>query len=83
MTRRKLVAASFVFTLFGALAVLPPVVLLFRFDARPFGVPVETVYVFALWMVLVAVAWRFSRLLPDDTPPPPGREKGRETGRRP
>lgn len=69
MTRRKLAAAALFFTVFGALAYLPPLVLLFRYDLRVFGVPVETVYVFALWFVLVVGARWFSRVLPDDRPP--------------
>lgn len=70
MTRRKLVSASLFFTVFGVIAMLPPLVLLFRFDARVFGVPVETVYIFVLWGLLVAGARWFSRILPDDRPPP-------------
>ena len=66
MTRRKLAAAALFFTVFGALAYLPPLVLLFRYDVRLFGVPVETVYVFALWIALVFGARWFSRVLPDD-----------------
>lgn len=69
MIRRKLVAAALFFTAFGAIAYLPPVVLLFRLDIRVMGVPVETVYVFTLWTVLVIGACWFSRVLPDDRPP--------------
>ena len=69
MTRRKLVAAALFFTVFGALGYLPPLIILFRYDLRVFGVPVETVYVFALWFVLVVGARWFSRVLPDDRPP--------------
>lgn len=79
MTRRKLVAAALFFAVFGALAYLPPLVILFRYDLRVFGVPVETVYVFALWFVLVVGARWFSRVLPDDRPPeemPPRRQPG-------
>lgn len=70
MTRRKLVAAALFFTVAGALAILPPLVLLFRFDARILGVPVETVYIFTVWIVLVAGARWFSRVLPRDEPTP-------------
>lgn len=79
MTRRKLIAAALFFTVFGALAYLPPLVILLRYDLRVFGVPVETVYVFALWFVLVVGARWFSRVLPDDRPPqetPPRRPAG-------
>ena len=68
MTRRKLVSSALFFTLFGVFAFLPPLILLFRFDARIGGVPVETVYVFVLWALLVAGARWFSRTLPDDPP---------------
>ena len=68
MTRRKLVAAAFFFALFGVLAFLPPLILLFRFDQRIAGVPIETVYVFVLWGLLVVGAAWFSAMLPDDLP---------------
>ena len=74
MTRRKIIAASLFFTLFGALALMPPLVLLAGFDGRVLGVPVETVYVFALWFAMVVGARWFSRTLPDDRPPP-GRQR--------
>lgn len=70
MTRRKLIAAALFLTAFGAFAYLPPLVLLFRLDIRIMGVPIETVYVFVLWTALVAGACLFSRVLPDDRPPP-------------
>lgn len=69
MIRRKLVAASLFFTVFGALAYLPPLILLLRYDVRVFGVPVETVYVFVLWIALVVGARWFSSVLPDDRSP--------------
>lgn len=68
MTRRKLISAALFFTVFGALAFLPPLVLLFRFDARVAGVPIETVYIFVLWALLVVGTRWFSRVLPDDSP---------------
>jgi len=71
VTRRKIIGAAFFFALFGAMALMPPLVLLFRSSARPFGVPLETVYVFVLWIVLVAGAFWLSRSLPEDDPPKP------------
>lgn len=68
MIRRKLVAAALFFTLAGVLAFLPPLVLLFRADARVMGVPVEVVYIFIAWAALVVGARWFSRVLPDDAP---------------
>jgi membrane protein implicated in regulation of membrane protease activity len=74
MTRRKIIAASLFFTMFGALALMPPLVLLARFDRLVLGVPVETVYVFVLWLAMVVGARWFGRVLPDDRPPP-GRQR--------
>jgi hypothetical protein len=68
MTRRKLVSSALFFTIFGVLAFMPPLILLFRFDARIAGIPVETVYVFVLWAILVIGARWFSRALPEDLP---------------
>ena len=68
MTRRKLVSAALFFTLFGVIALLPPLVLLFRFDATLAGIPVETVYIFVLWALLVAGACWLSRVMPGDEP---------------
>ncbi len=68
MTRRKIISASLFFTVFGVIALLPPLVLLVRFDARVFGVPIETIYVFVLWGLLVAGACWFSRILPGEEP---------------
>jgi hypothetical protein len=76
MTRRKLVAAAFFFAMFGVIAFLPPLVLLFRFDARLFGIPAETVYIFVLWALLLVGARWFSTVLPDDTPEPGKRTDG-------
>jgi len=64
--RRKLIGASLFFTVFGAIALLPPLVLLFRLDVRIFGAPIEAVYVFVLWAVLIAGGRWFSRALPPD-----------------
>lgn len=64
MIRRKIIGAAFFFTLFGAMALLPPLILLFRLDVRILGVPIETIYVFISWALLVAGARWFSRVLP-------------------
>ncbi len=68
MTRRKRIGASLFFTLFGAMAILPPLVLLFRFDGVLLGVPVETVFLFGLWFVLIGGAAWFGHTLPRDEP---------------
>jgi hypothetical protein len=78
MSGRKRVAAALFLTLFGAFAYLPPLVLLLRVDVRIMGVPAETVYVFALWLALVVGARWFSRVLPDDRPPPERKPEARQ-----
>lgn len=76
MTRRKIIGASLFFTLFGAMAILPPLILLFRFDALIFGLPVETVFIFCLWMLLIIGAAWFGHVLPRDEPAPsPGEDR--------
>lgn len=68
MIRRKLIAAALFFALFGVIALLPPFALLFRHATRLGGVPLETVYLFVVWILLIVGARWFSRVLPDDTP---------------
>lgn len=70
MTRRKIVGAALFFTFFGAIAILPPLVWLFRADILVLGVPLEVVYIFGIWFVLVAGAFRFASALPPDDPSP-------------
>lgn len=76
MTRRKHIAAALFFTLAGVVAMMPPFILLFQFEGRLFGVPVEVAYVFLVWSVLVIGARAFSRILPDDVPGPPTQPDG-------
>ncbi|WP_404403543.1 hypothetical protein [Pelagibacterium halotolerans] len=68
MTRRKIVGASLFFTLFGAIAIFPPVIWLFQADSPVFGVPLEVLYIFGLWIALVIGALRFATMLPPDEP---------------
>lgn len=68
MTRGKLISAALFFGILGTMLFMPPLVLLFNVRARPLGVPVEVIYLFAVWVVLVAgTAW-FAYRLPDDHP---------------
>lgn len=64
----RLQTASFVLTLASAVIFLPPLVLLFLSDARPFGVPLAVLYFFLAWAVLIGLCAWLSRLLPDDPP---------------
>lgn len=70
MTRRKIVGAALFFTLFGAIAIFPPLILLFRTDIVLAGIPLEVIYVFGLWSVLIIGAFCFARALPPDEPGP-------------
>jgi hypothetical protein len=75
MTRRKIIGASLFFTLFGAMATLPPLVLLFSFKGTVFGLPVATLFLFGLWIFLVVGAAWFGNALPRDEPHhPPGED---------
>lgn len=64
MDGRKLQSAALFVTIFGAMLITPPLVLLFNIHVRVLGVPVEIIYLFTVWLLLIgATAW-FSRRLP-------------------
>lgn len=65
MDRRKTVSAALFVTLFGILLFLPPLMRIVQTEARLFGAPVELVYMFAAWSVLVIAAWWLGRNLPE------------------
>lgn len=73
MIRRKLISSALFFSLFGVIAMMPPLILVFRSNIRLWGIPLDTIYVFSLWIGLIFGAWWFSRLLPDDQLPEPTR----------
>ena len=76
MERRKLGSAALFFTVFGAMLILPPLVLLFNVKARFLGVPAEVIYLFVVWLGLVAgTAW-FAYRLPHE----PEDEKSGDAG---
>ena len=77
MIRRKLVAAALFFTLFGAIAFMPPFALLFRTNTRVLGVPLEAAYIFVVWILLILGARWFSRVLPDDNAAPADAQQDR------
>lgn len=60
-----------VVTVFGALALLPPILPFFDRPFTVFGTPLIVVYVFGAWLALIALAYWLSRRLP--------RHVGRET----
>ena len=75
MDRRKLQSAALFLTIFGAMLMMPPLVLLF--DARMLGVPTEVLYLFSVWLALILATRWFSQRLPheggvDEKPEEPG-----------
>lgn len=64
MDDRKLPSAALFVTVFGALSFMPPLVLLFNIEARLFGVPIEVIYLFTAWLVLILVTAWFARRMP-------------------
>ncbi len=71
MDQRKLQSAALFFTIFSALLILPPLVLLFNLRARFFGLPAEMIYLFVVWLVMVVATRWLSHRLPHE----PGLEK--------
>jgi hypothetical protein len=77
MDRRKLQSAALFLTVFGAMLMMPPLVLLFNAEMRVLGVPTEVIYLFAIWLALIVATRWFSQRLPhegsvDDKPEEPG-----------
>lgn len=54
--------------LLGVFLWMPPFILLFGGDARPWGVPLVVAYLFGVWAALLAGAFVLARVLR----PPPG-----------
>ncbi len=63
---RKLVSAALFLTLLGSLLLLPPLASVFQLQRRLLGVPSELIYLFACWVILIAVAFWLSRRLPHE-----------------
>lgn len=61
--RRRRQDAALVLPLFGIVLLLTPVFGLFSRDAQIFGAPLPFVYVFSIWLLLIILARRMSRLL--------------------
>jgi hypothetical protein len=55
-----------VLTLLGALLMLPPLVLVFNQPLRHWGLPQTVLYLFALWLVLIAGTALLNRFLPPE-----------------
>ena len=67
MEPRKLQSAALFLTIFGAMLIMPPLVLLFNTETRFLGVPSEVIYLFLVWLALIAVTAWFSRRMPHET----------------
>ena len=69
---RKRVSAMLALTVFGALLLVPPLVLVFNQPISHFGIPQIVIYLFLVWLgLIVGTAW-LSRSLgarAADTPP--------------
>ncbi|KKB13117.1 hypothetical protein VE25_03260 [Devosia geojensis] len=68
MDRGKRISAAFVLTLAGLIAMMPPLTGLFQWRTRAFGLPVEVIYLFAVWAALVLGAVLLARVMPADPP---------------
>lgn len=55
--------------IFGAVLLTPAMANLFHTGTSLFGLPLDMLYVFAVWILLIAGAWWLSRRLPQITPP--------------
>lgn len=63
MERRKLPSAALFLTLFGSAVIMPPLVLLFNIRVRLLGVPLEVLYLFSVWIGLIAITAYLARRL--------------------
>jgi hypothetical protein len=66
--------AAALLPLLGLFLLMPPVITLFAGEADIAGIPLIVVYVFGIWLALVACAALLSRRLAAE--PPPGRAGG-------
>lgn len=64
MTPRKVEHAALFLVLLGALLFVPPLVTLMNIRARILGVPIEVVYLFVVWALLILGAIWLARRLP-------------------
>ena len=67
--RRRWQDAAFVIPVFAVLVMLPPFLNLFAVRRMVFGLPLEVVYLFTIWAVLVGCGVMLSRRLPHQIEP--------------
>ena len=70
--RRKLESGMLVLAGFGALLLVPPLVLIFNQRISHFGIPQIVVYLFAVWGLLVIGTAVLTHYLPRYEPPDTG-----------
>lgn len=77
MERRKTESAALFVTFLGAMMIMPPLALMFRDGQRFAGIPFEVIYLFVIWIALIALAWWLGRNLPREPAagPPPEDER--------
>jgi len=61
--------AAFAIPVFAALLLFPPFLNLFTIGELLFGIPLEVVYLFTIWTVLVVAGAFLSRYLPHEVDP--------------
>lgn len=59
----RTVSAAVLVPLLGLLLWMPPLLGLFAAPWRPFGVPLVVVYLFGVWLALIAAAWALAQRL--------------------
>jgi hypothetical protein len=72
MQRGKLVSAALFLALVGGLLILPPLATMFQLERRFLGLPLEMIYLFVCWGLLIAGAFWLSKRLPHEAPPSSG-----------
>lgn len=72
--RHRLKSGMFLLTLFGALLMLPPLVLLFNQPIFYFGVPQIVFYLFGLWLMLIIGTALLTRAMPREKSEPGANE---------
>lgn len=70
MDRRKLQSAMLVLTLLGALLMLPPLVSVFNQPISHWGLPQTVLYLFALWLLLIAGTALLNHFVPPEPTDP-------------
>jgi hypothetical protein len=62
--RRKLDSSVFLLTVVSALLILPPIVYIFNKPFSHFGVPQVALYLFCVWVLMIAATALATRWLP-------------------